>query len=139
MRTKEPARLAQIDKIFQDAMNRALNDYNATDITAPVTLELIPIGNRPTGTADPQIPLIQRALAASVYFNADPRLTTGSTNANIPIAKGIPGITIGRGGDGSGGHSLNEWWLNNNGAEAIKLALLITVSEAGLSKKIKNK
>ena len=27
----------------------------------------------------------------------------------------------------------------NNGAEAIKLALLITVSEAGLSKKIKKK
>lgn len=139
MRTKDPARLAQIDKIFQKAMNRALNDYNVTDISEPVTLELVPIGNRPTGSADPVTPLIQRALAASIYFNAEPRLTTGSTNANIPIAKGIPGITIGRGGDGSGAHSLNEWWLNNNGAEAIKLALLITVSEAGLSKKIKRK
>lgn len=139
MRTKDPVRLAQIDKIFQAAMNRALNDYNATDITEPVTLELIPIGNRPTGTADVETPLIQRALAASIYFNAEPKLTTGSTNANIPIARGIPGITIGRGGDGSGGHSLNEWWLNNDGAEAIKLALLITVSEAGLSKKIKQK
>jgi len=137
MRSKDPARLAQIDEIFQKAMNRALNDYNATDITEQVTLELVPVGNRPTGSADAETPLIQRALAASIYFNSDPRLTTGSTNANIPIARGIPAITIGRGGDGSGGHSLNEWWLNNNGAEAIKLALLITVSEAGLSKKIK--
>lgn len=139
MRSKDPEQLAKIDKVFQDAMNRALNDYNATNITVPVSLELVPIGNRPTGTSDPQTPLIQRALAASIYFDAKPRLTTGSTNANIPIARGIPGITIGRGGKGSGGHSLNEWWLNDNGAEAIKLALLITVSEAGLTKKIKKK
>lgn len=139
MRSKNPARLAKIDNIFQEAMKRALNEYNATEINSPVSLELVPIGKRPTGTADPNTPLIQRALAASIYFDTDARLTTGSTNANIPIATGIPGITIGRGGAGSGGHSLNEWWLNDNGAKAIKLALLITVSEAGLSKIVKQK
>jgi acetylornithine deacetylase/succinyl-diaminopimelate desuccinylase-like protein len=139
MRSKDPGQLDKIEKTFKESMNRALNDYNATNITTPVTLELIPIGLRPSGETDPEQALVQRALAASSYFKAEPKLTIGSTNANIPIAKGIPGITIGRGGDGGHGHALNEWWLNNNGAEAIKLALLITVSEAGLSKKIKKK
>ena len=139
MRSKDPQELLKIEKVFKESMNRALNDYNATNITAPVTLELVPIGLRPSGETAPDEALVQRALAASVYFNAEPRLTIGSTNANIPISKGVPAVTIGRGGDGGHGHALNEWWLNNNGAEAIKLALLITVSEAGLSKKIKKK
>lgn len=139
MRTKDPGRLAQIDEIFRKAMNRALDDYNKTDITAPVTLELVPIGNRPTGAGSSDQPLIQRAMAATKYFEEEPRLTTGSTNANIPISMGIPAITIGRGGKGSGGHSLNEWWINDDGAKAIKLAMLITVSEAGLTTKIKKK
>ncbi|MGW8123224.1 hypothetical protein ACV07N_11245 [Roseivirga echinicomitans] len=53
----------------------------------------------------------------------------------------IPTLTLGRGGVGSDGHSLTEWWLNKNGADAIKLALLVTVAEAGLDKnrKISNK
>ena len=139
MRSKDPAQLAAIDKIFKDAMYRALEDYNKTNITAPVELELVEIGNRPTGSGNPEQPLIQRALAASEYFDIESRLTTGSTNANIPISKGIPGITIGRGGIGSGGHSLHEWWINRDGAEAIKLAMLITVTEAGLSSKIRKK
>jgi tripeptide aminopeptidase len=126
-------------KFLGEAMQRALDDYNKTNITAPVELELVEIGNRPTGTADPQAPLVQRAMAASEYFDIEPRLTTGSTNANIPISQAIPGITIGRGGVGSGGHSLHEWWINRDGAKAIKLAMLITVSEAGLSTKIKKK
>lgn len=139
MRSKDPAQLNKIEKAFKESMNRALTDYNATNITTPVTLELIPIGLRPSGQTDPDQALVQRAVAASDYFNAEPKLTIGSTNANIPISKGVPGITIGRGGAGGHGHALNEWWLNDNGAEAIKLALLITVSEAGLSKKIKKK
>ncbi len=139
MRSKDPESLATIDEIFRESMQRALDHYNKTDITAPVELELIELGNRPTGTGDPNSALIQRAMAASEYFDIAPRLTTGSTNANIPISKGIPGITIGRGGIGSGGHSLQEWWINRDGAKAIKLAMLITVSEAGFSTKVKRK
>jgi hypothetical protein len=48
---------------------------------------------------------------------------------------GIPSVTIGRGGQGGGAHSLDEWWLNDaTGAASIKLALLLLVSEAGLER-----
>ena len=76
--------------------------------------------------------MIQRALAATAYFKARPFLTRGSTNSNIPISLGVPAVTIGRGGKGGGAHSLGEWWLNDNGADAIKLALLIVAAEAGI-------
>ncbi|MDB2328299.1 peptidase M20, partial [Flavobacteriaceae bacterium] len=59
-------------------------------------------------------------------------LTRGSTNSNIPIAKGIPAVTIGRGGKGGKAHSLDEWWSNEEGHKAIQLALLILLSETGM-------
>jgi hypothetical protein len=38
------------------------------------------------------------------------RTGASSTDANIPIALGIPGIRVGGGGNGGGAHSLDEWY-----------------------------
>ncbi len=142
MRSVSPDRLNQIDKIFKDAMNRALVDYNNSGIKGEkLTLVLEQIGDRPSGELATSLALVQRSMAATQFFGEEPSLTRGSTNSNIPIALGIPAVTLGRGGVGSDGHALTEWWLNKNGADAIKLALLVTVAEAGLDKnrKISNK
>ncbi|WP_246032572.1 M20/M25/M40 family metallo-hydrolase [Roseivirga ehrenbergii] len=142
MRSVSPDRLNQIDKIFKDAMNRALVDYNNSGIKGEkLTLELEQIGDRPSGELPTSLALVQRSMAATQFFGEEPSLTRGSTNSNIPISLGIPAVTLGRGGVGSDGHSLTEWWLNKNGADAIKLALLVTVAEAGLDKnrKISNR
>jgi hypothetical protein len=70
-------------------------------------------------------------MATTAYFDTEPSLGISSTDSNTPIAKGIPAVTIGRGGDGGGAHSLDEWWLNKDGHLAIQRALLLAVSEAG--------
>jgi hypothetical protein len=113
-----------------------LEDYNKKLLKDPMlTLDIEKIGDRPSGELSNGVPLIQRAMAATIYFQAEPYLTRGSTDSNIPIAMGIPAITIGRGGQGGGAHSLEEWWLNDeSGPTSIKLALLILVAEAGLVK-----
>lgn len=136
MRSISAVRLKEIDSIFVQAMNEGLKEYNTMlkNNKSPLTLELVDIGNRPSGELSQELPLIQRAIAATQHFDKTPRLTIGSTNSNIPISKGIPAITIGRGGRGGGAHSLGEWWINDNGAEAIKLALLILLSEAQVEK-----
>lgn len=131
MRSVDKDRLIEIDGIFKASMQTALEEYNSSGIDDKIFLELIKIGDRPSGELSIDTPLVQRAISATTLFGSTPSLTRGSTNSNIPISLGIPAITIGRGGVGGGGHSLNEWWLNENGAEAIKLALLLTVSEAG--------
>ena len=76
--------------------------------------------------------MVQKTLAATAAFGVKPYLTRGSTNSNIPIAKGIPAVTIGRGGKGGKAHSLDEWWLNQEGHQAIQLALLILLMESGM-------
>lgn len=131
MRSVDKDRLVEIDSLFKASMQTALEEYNNSGIDDKISLELIKIGDRPSGELSIDTPLVQRAISATTLFGATPSLTRGSTNSNIPISLGIPAITIGRGGIGGGAHSLNEWWLNKNGAEAIKLALLLTVSEAG--------
>jgi tripeptide aminopeptidase len=134
MRSVSPDRLIEIEEILITQTKRALDDYNKMVNKGPkLTVDIEKIGDRPSGELSPVLPLIQRSMAATKAFKTEPFLTRGSTDSNIPISKGIPAVTLGRGGKAGGAHSLGEWWLNDEtGPESIKLALLILVSEAGL-------
>lgn len=133
IRSVEPARLDEMETLLNKAVQEALNHQNGLKRRGPeLKVEIDKIGNRPSGTLSDQLPLVQRSLAATRLFGVEPYLTRGSTNSNIPIALGIPAVTIGRGGKGGKAHSLDEWWVNEDGHKAIQLALLILLSEAGI-------
>ncbi len=135
MRSESAERLSKIDALFQAAIQRGLREEN--DIKrrgANATVEVKLIGERPTGQQPSTLPLIQRCIATNQLLGVKSSLGVSSTNANIPIAKNVPGICIGGGGIGGGAHSLNEWWLNKDGHIAIQQALLLLVLEAGLAK-----
>lgn len=133
IRSVDPARLDVMESLLEDAVNQALLDQNQRKRRGPeLTVKIDKIGNRPSGELSDQLPLVQRTLAATQAFGVTPYLTRGSTNSNIPIAEGIPAVTIGRGGDGGNAHSLDEWWTNKEGHKAIQLALLILLMEAGM-------
>jgi acetylornithine deacetylase/succinyl-diaminopimelate desuccinylase-like protein len=133
IRSIEPSRLDAMEALLQQAVNVALVHQNGLKRRGPDLTVLIDIiGNRPSGELSDTLPLIQRTLAATTYFGTQPYLTRGSTDSNIPISKGIPAVTIGRGGKGGKAHSLEEWWLNKEGYKAIQLAMLIVLSESGI-------
>lgn len=133
VRSIDPKRLDEMEDLLEIAVQKALSHQNQIKRQGPeLTVEIDKIGNRPSGELSDQLPLVQRTLAATSAFGAKPFLTRGSTNSNIPIAKGIPAVTIGRGGKGGKAHSLDEWWSNQEGHKAIQLALLILLSETGM-------
>ena len=133
MRSDNKLRLDAIDSIFHVSMVRALNEQNAArERGSDLTLEARLVGDRPTGSTAVNTPLVQRALVATRYLGMTPRLDESSTDANVPIARGIPAITIGRGGIGGNAHSPDEFWINANGTRGIRRILLITLAEAGL-------
>lgn len=133
IRSVEPSRLDAMEALLEEATQTALDHQNEIKRRGPdLTLEVEKIGNRPSGELPDTLPLVQRTIAATTYFGATPYLTRGSTNSNIPISKGIPAVTIGRGGNGGKAHSLDEWWINEEGHKAIQLALLLLLSEAGM-------
>lgn len=134
MRSIDQDRLYQIDELLQSAIQLALSEANeirtrGRELTADVDM----IGNRPSGEISPDQDFIQRAIAASKYFEEEPGLQRSSTDSNVPISLGIPSMTLGGGGSSGGAHSLDEWWHNDNGHRGIQRAFLIVLSEAGLA------
>jgi len=132
MRSESPENLQAIDEVFQRSVRRAVEESNTQRREgSELTLEMELIGNRPSGEIPESTPFIQRAISASRHLGIEPVLGRGSTDSNIPISLGIPAITIGGGGEGSGAHSPGEWFINNDGALGIQRALLILLSQAG--------
>ena len=132
-RSIDPSRLDTLKGLLETSVQEALDAQNERRrIGKELTVAIDMIGNRPSGELSSDLPLIQRALAATAALGKRPQLTRGSTNSNVPISLGIPAVTIGRGGIGAYGHSLDEWWLNKEGYKAIHLAFLLLATEAGL-------
>ena len=134
MRSESPESLARIERAFVAAMDRALEEENGLRREGPpLTVDNDKIGDRPSGELDPSTPLIQRAIATTALFGAEPELARSSTDSNIPIALGLPAVTIGRGGVGGNGHAPDEYWVNRGAHLAVQRALLLVVAEAGLA------
>lgn len=133
IRSVEPYRLDEMEQLLNQSMQQALEEQNSIRRRGEaLTVSLEKIGNRPSGALDSGLPLIQRAIAATELFGVAAELTRGSTDSNIPISMGIPAITIGRGGTGGNAHSLDEWWFDEKGYEAVQYALLVLLAEAGI-------
>ncbi|MCI0436075.1 MAG: M20/M25/M40 family metallo-hydrolase [Gemmatimonadetes bacterium] len=134
MRSESQAALMVIDSVFRASAQQALVEQNALRRrNEPLALKVELVGDRPSGETSATAPFVLRADAASRAFGLMPALQTSSTDSNVPIAMGIPAITIGGGGVGGGSHSPGEWWMNRNGPRGIQRALLILVAEAGIA------
>lgn len=75
-----------------------------------VEVELNQIGSRPGGGLPEDHPLVTMAMRSLVHHGFTPTLKTGSTDANVPLSRGLPAICIGltHGGDG---HTTGEYIL----------------------------
>lgn len=137
MRSESPESLGRIEGVFVDAMERALEEENALRRDGPaLTLDLAKIGDRPSGEMDPSAPLVQRAMAVTHLFDVEPSLSRSSTDSNVPIALGVPAVTIGRGGIGANGHAPDEYWVNRDAYLAVQRAMLIVLAEAGAGRPV---
>jgi len=132
MRSESPENLQAIDEVFQRSVRRAVEESNTQRRDgAELSLEMELIGDRPSGEISESVPFVQQAIAVSRHLGIEPSLGRGSTDSNIPISQGIPAITIGGGGQGSGAHSPGEWFINRDGTLGIQRALLILLAQAG--------
>jgi acetylornithine deacetylase/succinyl-diaminopimelate desuccinylase-like protein len=131
MRSEDTGRLKVLDGFLQDAVQRGLKEENEMKRKGvPLKVDVTMIGDRPAGVHPVTLPLVQRAIASVKMLGLEPKLILVSTNANIPVSRGIPAITIGVGGRGEGAHSLKEWWLNDKGYLGMQNAFLILMAEA---------
>jgi acetylornithine deacetylase/succinyl-diaminopimelate desuccinylase-like protein len=125
----EPA----VEQLFggvTQALGRALDLVNRrrTAGTAPLNLNIEPLGHRPSGATDEKHRLVQAALAATRSLGFTPALATASTDANVAISRGVPGIALGAGGRGGDTHLPSEWFENTDGPVGILRALLVILA-----------
>ena len=73
-----------------------------------VNVEAEVIGQRPAGEMDSAHPLVKLAQECLHAQGLDAVLTTGSTDANIPLSKGYPALVLGV-STGGGAHTTNEY------------------------------
>ena len=101
--------------------------------TPPLVASITLIGDRPSGETASDHPLVVAALAATRLVGREPELAAASTDANVPISRGIPALAIGAGGRGGEAHTASEWFDNSEGALGISRALTLIVAAAGLA------
>ena len=73
-----------------------------------VTVEMEIIGERPSGEIPPGHPLVRLAQDCLRKVGIEPHLNIGSTDANLPLSRGLPALTICL-TTGGGAHSVHEY------------------------------
>jgi tripeptide aminopeptidase len=134
LRSESAQALAAVDAQLQRALRSALAAENGRwpKATDKLALVIDTVGIRPAGSQPDSARIIRVARDAAKSLGWTPTLGTSSTDANVPISLGIPGITIDGGGSGGGAHGLDEWY--DDGAEGWKgpqWAALLVLSLAG--------
>ncbi len=88
LRSESPAALASLAAQVESLAG----EFNAPD----VTIELKVVGDRPVGAIPRSHPLVQLAAQALAEVGiSDCAFETGSTDANIPLSRGIPCVCLG--------------------------------------------
>jgi acetylornithine deacetylase/succinyl-diaminopimelate desuccinylase-like protein len=106
---------ASLDLDLRSEGSRALDNLverveelveSACQADVQVTAEII--GRRPAGKISANHPLVRVARRALESVGLQPNLGIGSTDANIPLSRGLPAVCLGL-STGGGAHTLNEY------------------------------
>jgi acetylornithine deacetylase/succinyl-diaminopimelate desuccinylase-like protein len=119
-------------RIIARAAAQQENSRRATS-TPPLAHDVLVIGDRPSGEVSADHPLVTSAIEATQLIDREPELAAASTDANVPIARGIPAIAIGAGGRGGDAHTPGEWYDNVDGPLGIARAMTIIATAAELA------
>ena len=88
------------------------------------------MGERPSGLTPRAHPLVQAAVSATRAVGQQHQLACASTDANVPIALGVPAVALGAVGRAGDAHLPTEWYENEGGALGVVRALFVTVAMA---------
>lgn len=138
MRSESADALRALDLMVRRSLQDALDAENTRwgserAARARITMVIDTIGIRPTGAQSDSARIVQVALEAAHTLGFDPVPGASSTDANVPISLGVPGISLDGGGREAGSHSLNEWYEDGpNGWLGPQWAALIIARLAGI-------
>ena len=131
LRSADEGELAKLVQVVEKIVNRANGERNGRADGVTVTMELI--GNRPAGHIRREVPLVQWAEAALRLVGCeDVNYIAGSTDANIPLSRGLTAVCIGLTQSGNA-HRLDEYMNPAYLPAGLGQLLLLTCAAAGIA------
>ena len=137
MRSESATELSAIDAKIRAAIEAGAAAERARwpNSRAGIRVKFDTIGIRPTGGQSDDAPIVQTAWAAVEALGWLPATVASSTDANLPIAMGIPAITINGGGRSTGAHGTEEAYQElPDSYKGPQLALLIVAALVGVAR-----
>jgi acetylornithine deacetylase/succinyl-diaminopimelate desuccinylase-like protein len=129
MRSAGKDALETLNAKYKAAVQEAVEEENRRwNARGPVTVSNELVGVRPAGTTPADSEIVLTALAVTRLLGAEGTLREGSSDSNVPMNLGIPALTIGGGGSGSGAHSLNETFDIKDSWLGTERGLLLAVA-----------
>ena len=114
----------------KEGLETELARWNHPTETLELQIEIL--SERPGGTQPIDAPVVQAALAAYEAYGIEPKLQKGaSTDSNIPISRGIPAVTVSRGGIQIDGHTVNERFQPDHAYVGTQRDMILALLLAG--------
>lgn len=110
IRSERDAVIEELSVALGRMVEQALTLEHKSARKGRLSARLKEIGSRPGGALADDSPLLKTALAIDASLGIRSQIDTSSTDANIPLAMGIPALTLGAGGRGGGAHTSDEWY-----------------------------
>jgi tripeptide aminopeptidase len=124
LRSTDPTQLISTATTVHQIFDDIVTAQSTTN--SPLKLHIETIGNRPAATLPDNSPLLHTLRAVDRHLSLRTELRLGSTDANIPLSRGIPAVALGSGGSGGGIHTLQEWY-DPTGRETALRRILLTL------------
>jgi acetylornithine deacetylase/succinyl-diaminopimelate desuccinylase-like protein len=113
--------------LFEQVIRKLVNDHRQPDLEFTVRV----VGDRPAGSIPRSHPLVALARQVLESLGATPYLETGSTDANVLLAAGLPTVTIGI-AHGSNAHRVDEYIETEQVADGLWQLLQLTLATSQL-------
>jgi tripeptide aminopeptidase len=133
-RSTDPNELLRLEVALHRSVEDAVEHWNGkaklsgTGSRSRLSFAISKIGDRPAAQLPDESPLLAALRAVDRHLGLRTDLRLGSTDANIPLALGVPSLSIGAGGDGGDAHTLHEWYSARDRDLALKRVLLLTLA-----------
>jgi acetylornithine deacetylase/succinyl-diaminopimelate desuccinylase-like protein len=124
IRSEGNEKMDELVDALTTAIERAMELENQRATGGRVSVKIREIGARPAAILGESSSLLSYLRAVDSHLGIRSHLDCASTDANIPMALGIPAVSIGAGGQGGGAHSAQEWFRPEGRDLGLKRILL---------------
>jgi di/tripeptidase len=137
LRSESNERVEELCSLLSKSVERGAELENAGAMGGFVAARLRAIGSRPGGRLAEDASILGFLRAVDAHLGIRSRPDCASTDANIPLSRGIQAVSIGAGGQGGGAHTPSEWFQPQGrdlGLKRVLLTLSLLMRNAALAR-----